>query len=65
MFGGRNDSDGWTDHCSFTTQQSSRLGGTIGGVPGGCAGVAQRAQLLYTYGVRANRIRWADGFAPQ
>jgi dihydropyrimidinase len=45
-----------TDHCSFTTQQKLALGGTIGAVPGGCAGVAQRAQLLYTYGVRANRI---------
>jgi len=45
-----------TDHCSFTTAQKLASGAAIGSVPGGCAGVAQRAQLLYTYGVCSGRI---------
>ena len=45
-----------TDHCSFTRAQKLALGARIGAVPGGCAGVAQRAQLLYTYGVCMGRI---------
>jgi len=45
-----------TDHCSFTRAQKLALGARIGAVPGGCAGVAQRAQILYTYGVCAGRI---------
>lgn len=45
-----------TDHCSFTRAQKLASGARIGAVPGGCAGVAQRAQLLYTYGVQAGRI---------
>jgi dihydropyrimidinase len=45
-----------TDHCSFTRAQKLASGAQIGAVPGGCAGVAQRAQLLYTYGVRTGRI---------
>ena len=45
-----------TDHCSFTRTQKLANGSVISAVPGGCAGVAQRAQLLYTYGVRTGRI---------
>jgi len=45
-----------TDHCSFTRAQKLARGARIGAVPGGCAGVAQRAQILYTYGVCAGRI---------
>ncbi len=45
-----------TDHCSFTRAQKLASGAKIGAVPGGCAGVAQRAQLLYTYGVSKGRI---------
>ena len=45
-----------TDHCSFTHAQKIASGVKIGAVPGGCAGVAQRAQLLYTYGVCKGRI---------
>ena len=45
-----------TDHCSFTRAQKLASGAKIGAVPGGCAGVAQRAQILYTYGVQAGRI---------
>jgi dihydropyrimidinase len=45
-----------TDHCSFTRAQKLANGSVIGAVPGGCAGVAQRAQLLYTYGISAGRI---------
>lgn len=45
-----------TDHCSFTRAQKLASGAYIGAVPGGCAGVAQRAQLLYTFGVRTGRI---------
>lgn len=45
-----------TDHCSFSRTQKLASGTRIGAVPGGCAGVAQRAQLLYTYGVNAGRI---------
>jgi len=45
-----------TDHCSFTRAQKLASGARIGAVPGGCAGVAQRAQLLYTYGVSAGHI---------
>ena len=45
-----------TDHCSFTRAQKLASGARIGAVPGGCAGVAQRAQLLYTFGVCTGRI---------
>ncbi len=45
-----------TDHCSFTRAQKLTSGARIGAVPGGCAGVAQRAQLLYTFGVCTGRI---------
>ena len=45
-----------TDHCSFSMRQKALGGGEFSKTPNGCAGVQNRAQLIYTYGVLAGRI---------
>ncbi len=45
-----------TDHCSFTMAQKALGGGDFSKVPNGGAGVRNRAQLVYTYAVRAGHI---------
>ncbi|MEN6340751.1 MAG: dihydropyrimidinase [Clostridiaceae bacterium] len=45
-----------TDHCSFTMKQKALGGGEFNKTPNGGAGVQNRAQLVYTYGVLAGRI---------
>ena len=45
-----------TDHCSFTMAMKALGGGDFAKVPNGGAGVQNRAQLIYTYGVRAGFI---------
>ncbi|MEN6420088.1 MAG: dihydropyrimidinase [Clostridiaceae bacterium] len=45
-----------TDHCSFTMTQKALGGGEFNKTPNGGAGVQNRAQLIYTYGVLPGRI---------
>lgn len=45
-----------TDHCSFTTAQKERGRADFTKIPNGMPGVETRPVLLYTYGVRENRI---------
>ena len=45
-----------TDHCSFMMSQKALGEGEFSKTPNGCAGVQNRAQLVYTYGVRTGRI---------
>lgn len=45
-----------TDHCSFTMAQKAAGGGDFAKVPNGCAGVENRAQLIYTHAVRTGHI---------
>lgn len=45
-----------TDHCSFFMKQKALGGGEFSKTPNGGAGVQNRAQLIYTYGVLAGRI---------
>jgi len=45
-----------TDHCSFTTGQKELGAHDFTKIPGGMPGVETRAVLLYTSGVRTNRI---------
>ncbi len=45
-----------TDHCSFTMAQKALGGGEFNKTPNGGAGVQNRAQLIYTYGVLPKRI---------
>ncbi len=45
-----------TDHCSFTMEQKALGLGDFAKVPNGGAGVQNRAELIYTYAVRAGKI---------
>jgi dihydropyrimidinase len=45
-----------TDHCPFTSLQKSSGSDDFRKIPGGAGGVEFRLDLLYTYGVLANRI---------
>lgn len=45
-----------TDHCSFTLKQKLLGERDFSAVPGGMPGVEDRAVLLYTYGVKQNKI---------
>jgi len=45
-----------TDHCSFMMSQKALGGGEFSKTPNGCAGVQNRPQLVYTYGVLSGRI---------
>ena len=45
-----------TDHCSFTLAQKLVGERDFSAVPGGMPGVEDRAVLMYTYGVKQNRI---------
>ena len=45
-----------TDHCSFMMNQKALGGGEFSKTPNGGAGVQNRAQLIYTYAVKAGRI---------
>ena len=45
-----------TDHCSFTTGQKELGAHDFTKIPGGMPGVETRAVLLYSSGVRTNRI---------
>lgn len=45
-----------TDHCPFTHEQKRMGLSDFTKIPNGAAGVEDRLQLLYTYGVRAGRI---------
>lgn len=45
-----------TDHCSFTMAQKLAGHGDFAKVPNGGAGVQNRAELLYTYGVKTGVI---------
>jgi len=45
-----------TDHCSFTLKQKELGLQDFTKIPGGMPGVETRAILLYTYGVKENRI---------
>ncbi|MEG1525678.1 MAG: dihydropyrimidinase [Clostridia bacterium] len=45
-----------TDHCSFTMVQKALGKGDFSKVPNGGAGVQNRIQLIYTYGVAAGYI---------
>ena len=45
-----------TDHCSFTTRQKELGKDDFTKIPGGMPGVETRAPLIYSYGVRQNRI---------
>ena len=44
-----------TDHCSFTMTQKA-LGADFSKIPNGGAGVQNRAELIYTYGVCAGKM---------
>lgn len=45
-----------TDHCSFTLEQKLVGERDFSAVPGGMPGVEDRAVLMYTYGVKQNKI---------
>ena len=45
-----------TDHCSFTIKQKLVGERDFSAIPGGMPGVEDRAILMYTYGVKQNRI---------
>lgn len=45
-----------TDHCSFSLKQKMAGGNDFTAVPCGMPGVEDRAVLLYTYGVRSDKI---------
>ncbi|MDO4565130.1 MAG: dihydropyrimidinase [Clostridia bacterium] len=45
-----------TDHCSFTMEQKALGQGDFWKVPNGGAGVQNRAELLYTYGVKTGML---------
>lgn len=45
-----------TDHCSFTTKQKELGIDDFTKIPGGMPGVETRAMLIYTFGVRENRM---------
>lgn len=45
-----------TDHCSFTLKQKLAGERDFSLVPGGMPGVEDRAVLMYSYGVKTNRI---------
>lgn len=45
-----------TDHCSFTTRQKELGKDDFTMIPGGMPGVETRAVLMYTTGVRGNRL---------
>ncbi len=45
-----------TDHCSFTTGQKALGKDDFTRIPGGMPGVETRAVLMYTYGVKGDRI---------
>ena len=55
MGGGQIDVTG-TDHCSFTMAQKALGNSDFAKIPNGCAGVQNRAQLLYTYAAKPGRI---------
>ncbi|MCL2695335.1 MAG: dihydropyrimidinase [Clostridiales bacterium] len=44
-----------TDHCSFTMAQKA-IGADFSKIPNGGAGVQNRAEIVYTYGVRAGKM---------
>lgn len=45
-----------TDHCSFTMEQKALGNGDFAKVPNGGAGIQNRAELVYTYGVNNGYI---------
>ena len=45
-----------TDHCSFTMEQKALGGGDFAKTPNGGAGIQNRAELVYTYGVKTGKI---------
>jgi len=45
-----------TDHCSFTTRQKALGEADFTRIPGGMPGVETRALLMYTHGVKGQRI---------
>ncbi len=45
-----------TDHCSFTLEQKAAGTDDFSRIPNGMPGVENRPVLMYTYGVRAERI---------
>ncbi len=45
-----------TDHCSFTMAQKALGNGDFADVPNGGAGIQNRAELVYTYAVKAGYI---------
>ncbi len=45
-----------TDHCSFTTEQKAAGRDDFSRVPNGMPGTENRPVLMYTYGVKENRI---------
>ncbi|MFB0920136.1 MAG: amidohydrolase family protein, partial [Oscillospiraceae bacterium] len=45
-----------TDHCSFNMQQKRMGENDFTKIPGGMPGVEDRAILVYTYGVKQNRL---------
>lgn len=45
-----------TDHCSFTLEQKLLGELDFTAIPGGMPGVEDRAVLMYTYGVKTNKI---------
>lgn len=45
-----------TDHCSFTMKQKALGEGDFSKIPNGGAGVQNRAELVFTYGVKAGKI---------
>ena len=45
-----------TDHCSFTLEQKAAGRDDFSKIPNGMPGVENRPVLIYTYGVRAERI---------
>jgi len=45
-----------TDHCPFTHEQKKMGLGNFTKIPNGAAGIEDRLQLLYTYGVRGGHI---------
>ena len=49
-----------TDHCSFTLKQKLVGENDFSSTPGGMPGVEDRAVLLYTYGVKQNKISLAQ-----
>ena len=49
-----------TDHCSFTMAQKGLGQDDFAKIPNGCAGVQNRAQLVYSYAAETGRITLAQ-----